>query len=192
VVREPLRDEQAAGQVERVADRRQELLVARFGDQQRHIGMGDVTEKVLVPPGVVDADDSRPRQGCAAEGEEVFRRVVEQDADVKGASGVAPGEEQVGPSVRLGDILAVGPDLLAETHRGVVGDLRIGRVPPQERGRVRRRHRSLARRGNVLDSGRARHLVTVMPVGSVRMATWTGFPLTRTRTNRRYGSWHAT
>ena len=54
-------------------DRGQQLLVLRLGDDQPAVGVLDVAQQVLAPPGVVEADHRRARQRGAAEREEVLR-----------------------------------------------------------------------------------------------------------------------
>jgi hypothetical protein len=52
--------------------------------------VGGVAEQVLPPSGVVQPDDGRAGERRAAEGEEVVRGVVEQDADVRWPAGRSP------------------------------------------------------------------------------------------------------
>ena len=77
------------GDLELVADRVDQRRVPRLRDQQLAVGVDDVVEEVDIGPRVVDADDRRPRQRRAPEGEEVLRDVVEQDADVQRLVGAA-------------------------------------------------------------------------------------------------------
>jgi hypothetical protein len=109
-----------------------------------------VAEQVLVTPRVVETDDGRTRQRGATEGEQVVGGVVEEDTDVDASVDArwTAREEEVREAAALGDVLRMGPDVVAEPHGGPVAPLRVVRVRPQERGRVRGGHGRLTRGGH--------------------------------------------
>ncbi|MCZ7525425.1 MAG: hypothetical protein M5U14_02970 [Acidimicrobiia bacterium] len=144
----------AGGDREPVGDRGQQALVAGLGDHEPAVGVLHVAQQVLAPARVVEADDGRAGERGTAEGEQVLGDVVEEHGHVPGTSLGEEREEEVGPPARLGDVLAVGPDPLAEPDRRAVADPRVGGVAAQERRRVGRRERCLPGRGHVLAAQR--------------------------------------
>ncbi len=80
----------------------------------------------------VDADDDRAADRGRAEPEQVLRRVVEEDADVRRRSGIAERLPQRGAPARLGGELAVGERAVLESRRDVVAVS----VPEEEFGRA--------------------------------------------------------
>ncbi len=129
-----------------IGDRREQRLVAGFGDHEAAVRVLRVAEEVLVAPGVVEPDDRGPDQCRATEHEQVVGRVVEQDRDVTWPLGREALEEQGREPARLVEVLGVRPDLVVELDRDPVAEF-LG-VAAQERGRVRSDERGLARRRN--------------------------------------------
>ncbi len=73
-----------------VSDRPEQSEVPRFGHDETHVGVHDVTQQMLVATRVVETDHRRSRQCRAAEREEVVGRVIQEHADVQGPiSGLA-------------------------------------------------------------------------------------------------------
>ena len=124
------------------------------------MGVLGVAQEVLAAARVVQADDRAADERGAAEREQVVGRVVEQHRDVRRRARRQPLEEQVGEPHRLDEVLAMGPDAIAEADRRPAADVGIGRVRAQERRGIRRDERRLPRR-RATDPGR-------MVLGSVR------------------------
>ena len=64
--------------------------MAGLGDQHLDVGVGDVAGQVLPSPGVVEADDARSDESCAADRHHVVGGVVEQHPDVRRPVGSQP------------------------------------------------------------------------------------------------------
>ena len=92
-VGEPLRDEDAARQVQPVDSWFEQCLMARLGDQELDVGVRDVTSQVLVAPGVVQPDQHRPHEPGAAQREHIVRGVVEKHGDMGRPIAVEPGRK---------------------------------------------------------------------------------------------------
>ena len=133
-VGEPAGDEHAARQFEAL-ERRVELgCVAGLGEHQLQVRVHDVAGEMHAVARVVEPGDDRPAQGGTTECEDVIRRVVEQETDVRRPSRFQLGAEQRGEALRLGEELTVGPDPLAETKGRTVAVL--GDVAPEQSGHV--------------------------------------------------------
>ncbi len=88
--------------------------MARLGDQELHIGVGDVARQVLVAPGVVQPDHHCPDKPRAAQREDIVRSVVQEHGDMGRSIGVEPRAIQRGESFGLEEELCMGPDLVAK------------------------------------------------------------------------------
>jgi hypothetical protein len=126
-------------------------LVTGFGDHQLHVGVRDVVPEVLAPAGVVQAGDGGTDEGGAAQGEDVVRCVVEQDADVRRAIRLQALAEEPGEGHRFGQQRGVRPVVIPEVQRRPVAVL--GGVAAEERFDIRSGERDL---GQWRREGRAR------------------------------------
>ena len=127
-------------------DRREQVVVPGFGDDQSAVRVLHVAQQMLAPAGVVEADDRGADERGAAEREEVVGRVVEQDRDVARTLARQPVREERREPARLLEVLGVRERAIAELDRGPVAVLAC--VAAEQRGRVRGDERSLPGRGN--------------------------------------------
>jgi len=145
-VGEALGHEQAAREVERRRHRRQQLLVARLGDEQLHVGVGDVGQEVLVAAGVVEPHHHRPDEAGGGQGEDVVGGVVEEHGHVRRPGRVEALAEQGGQARHLGEHLTVRPRAVPEPHGRPPGVLGVGAVAAHQGGGVGGRERRRPRR----------------------------------------------
>ncbi len=104
----------------------------RLGDEQLHVGVGDVAGQVLAPPRVVEPDDARSDETRPADRDHVVGRVVEEHADVRWPVGAQPRtEHRREPDARLVE-LAVGDDEVPELEQGTARDRRVVGVTLRE------------------------------------------------------------
>ena len=89
-----------------------------LGDDEADVGVVEVAEEVLALAGVVQADDGRPDQCGAREGEDVLGDVVGQDADMGRRAGGQPLVEEDGVAAGLGVHLGVRPHPVAVAEGG--------------------------------------------------------------------------
>ena len=127
-------------------DRREQRFVAGLGEHEAAMRVLGIAQEVLAPARVVQADDRAADERGAAEREQVVGRVVEQHRDVRRRALRQSLEEEVREAHRLDEVLAMGPDPIAEPDRRSTADVGVGRVRAQERGGVRRDERRLPRR----------------------------------------------
>ena len=113
--------------------------MAGLGDHELDVGMRDVAGQVFALPGVIESGHGHPDQPGATEREHVVGRVVQQDADVWRPTGVEPGAEECGESLRFGEQLRVRPHLISEAKSGTAGVAFIEAVASEEGRDVRGR-----------------------------------------------------
>jgi len=123
----------------------QVVEVGRLGDHKVDIGVDQIGKQVLAHPGGVQAHDGRAGQRRPTEGKEIIRCVVEEHPDVgRTVAGRLVTQQEVAPSLRLGQVLGVAPHLVGEADRRAPADVGIAGVAPQQRRRAGRRQRCLA------------------------------------------------
>ena len=113
-----------------------QVVVSRLVDHQTAVGVADVVQQVGAAAGVVDTDHGGAGEGRTAEGEEVLRDVVEEDADVERAPRTLPGQEEIGPTAGLPVVLGVRHHPVLEADGGAAPDVGVVGVAPQQRGRT--------------------------------------------------------
>ena len=122
----------------------------RLGDQQVDVGVGEVAQQVLALRVWFRPDDGGAGERGAAEGEQVVGRVVEQHADVQRPVAGAGGPARPGTGAPTGTTrrrTRRGSTVARRSGPRPGGDRRVGGVAPQQRRRVGRRQRRLARGG---------------------------------------------
>ena len=90
-------------------------------------------------PRVVEPGHSHSDQPGATQREDIVGGVVQQDPDVGRPTRVEPGTEQSGETLRFGEELAMGPDLISEAKGWAIGEECIETIPPEEGGGIRGR-----------------------------------------------------
>ena len=124
--------------------------MARFGDQELHIGVGDISGQVLVAAGVVQADHHRPDQPCAAQREDIVGSVVQEHGDMGRPLGSSRCAIERRESFGLEEELGMSPRPVAEVKRGAAGVAALPTIASQKGGDV------LGGEGNLLE-GRGEH-----------------------------------
>jgi hypothetical protein len=125
--------------------------MTRFGYQHLDVGVFDVTSEMLVTPGVVEPDQSRPYQPRPAQGKDVVRGVVKEDTDVGRPSGIESPPVQGSKSSRLLQKFPVRPDPVTEPEGRSVGAVGVTSISLQESGDVGCGKRDLVQRWGVDD-----------------------------------------
>jgi hypothetical protein len=125
--------------------------MTRFGYQHLDVGVLDVTSEMLIAPGVVEPNQSRPYQAGPAQGKDVVRGVVKEDADMGRPSGIESPPVQGGKSPRLLQKLPVGPNPVTEAKDRSVGAGSVTSISLQESGDVGCGKRDLVQRWGVDD-----------------------------------------
>ena len=145
-VGEAVRDEDPTWECHPLGARSQLLLMTRLGDDELHVGVGDVVAEMLASTRGVQPCHGGTGEARTAERKDVVGGVVQQETDVRGAARVKPGAVQRCKALRFGQKLPVCPLAVAEAQGRTVGIPWIRAVATQERRCVRSRERHLGQR----------------------------------------------